>query len=86
MQKIVFGARFYDLGLKELSAKLYLEAYKLDEAEQKINFLFDNAHDNLTITRALILKSDLLNRRNNYREALQATQEAAEQTSVVKIP
>lgn len=72
-QKIAFGEN-----LVELTAKLYLTADELDKAERKINFLSDNARDNSTKIRALNLKSDLYNRRGNYRGALTMTGEAAE--------
>lgn len=76
-QKILFGTNYFDASLTELTAKLYLETDNLDAAERKINFLSDNAQDNLTKIRALNLQSDLLNRRGNYAEALQLTDEAA---------
>ena len=74
-QKTLFGFDYFDESFTELTAKLYLMSDELDEAERQINFLVDNAQDNLTRIRALNLKSDLLNRRGNYNEALQITQE-----------
>lgn len=77
-QKIAFGADFFDENLTELTAKLYLAADEFDRAERKINFLSDNAGDNVTKIRALNLKSDMYNRRGNYQEALKVTDEVAE--------
>lgn len=73
-QKIIFGADYFDEGLAELIAKLYLSAGEYAEAEREINLLSDNAHDNLTKIRVLNLKSDLCNRTGKYGEALQVTQ------------
>ena len=76
-QKILFGLDFFDESLTELTAKLYLITDELDVAERKIKFLSENAGNNLTKIRALNLESDLFNRRGNYREALQVTDEVA---------
>ena len=46
-QKIIFGTDFLDESLTELSVKLYLITDELDAAEHKINFLADNALDDL---------------------------------------
>lgn len=77
-QKIIFGTDFLDESLTELSVKLYLITDELDAAERKINFLTDNALDDLIKIRVLNLKSDLLNRRGKYNAALQVTEEVAE--------
>lgn len=75
-QKIALGTDYFDEGLTELTAKLYLEVAELDKAEQKINFLLKNAPDERTKISALVLKSDLYNRKGNYQKALKVAQEA----------
>lgn len=77
-QKVIFGTDFFDESLTELTAKLYLITGEHNAAEQKINLLLDNAQNNLIKIRAMNLKSNLLNRRGNYREALQLTQQVDE--------
>ena len=76
-QKIILGENYFDEGLTELIAKLYLMSEDFDKAEQKINLLLDNAQDNLTKLRTLNLKSDFCNCRGNYQEALKITQDVA---------
>ena len=76
--KVAFGENYLDENLIELTAKLCLAADEFDKAERTINFLMNNAPDNSTRIRALNLKSDLLNRRGNYAEALVVTKEVDE--------
>ena len=76
-QKVVFNTDYFDEGLTELLAKLYLEADELDAATYKINFLLENTRDILVKIRALNLQSDLYNRLGNYHKALQVTEEVA---------
>lgn len=74
-QKIIFGTHFFDENLAEPAAKLYLITDEFDKAERKINLLLSNSNNNLTTIRALNLKSNLLNRRGKFQDALQVTQE-----------
>ena len=77
-QKCTFGTDYFDAGLTELTAKLYLEADELEAAEREINLQTAKAFDSATKIRAMNLRAELLNRRGKFSEALELTEAVAD--------
>ena len=77
-QKILFGTDYFDAGLTELTAKLYLEADELEAAEREINLQTAKAFDSATKIRAMNLRAELLNRRGKFSEAFELTEAVAD--------